>query len=300
MRRVPYHQSVFDLLGIQPPASPQARDMIEACERLRGGRLPESVRQWYLLEGVVALREDQGEEGHLWFDFSNMDHPEPLTAVLRQFAGAGRDGAPPGATDRVCILVENQAVCSWFLQPDGGDDPPVVVDEHFDGSRVLRWVQVADRFSDFVFDWVADHYFRAWTPISERSSYSDLRLRPPREKPYLNGLWLYAPDAEALAPPHLDYLLENFAAESRQEVAPGMTQHRFHDEHGDIRVTTDDYGEAGGVSAWWLHAPSQEDLFRLAKKVWWGCRLPATLRHRTEVAGPVMDRLRRSTRTAST
>jgi hypothetical protein len=44
VRRVSYHQSVFDLLDIQPQESPQAREMIEACEA-RSGRLPEAVRQ---------------------------------------------------------------------------------------------------------------------------------------------------------------------------------------------------------------------------------------------------------------
>ena len=38
MRRVPYHQSVFDLLNIQAREPPQARTK----------RLPEAVRQWYL------------------------------------------------------------------------------------------------------------------------------------------------------------------------------------------------------------------------------------------------------------
>ena len=44
MRRVPYHQSVFDLLDIQPQESPQAREMIEAHEARSGRRLPEAVR----------------------------------------------------------------------------------------------------------------------------------------------------------------------------------------------------------------------------------------------------------------
>ena len=45
MRRVPYHQSVFDLLNIEPQESPQARAMIEAHEA-RSGTLPAAVRQW--------------------------------------------------------------------------------------------------------------------------------------------------------------------------------------------------------------------------------------------------------------
>jgi hypothetical protein len=50
MRRVPFHQSVFDLLDLRPRESPQAREMIEACEARSGRRLPEAVRQWYLID----------------------------------------------------------------------------------------------------------------------------------------------------------------------------------------------------------------------------------------------------------
>ena len=82
MRRVSYHQSIFDLLDLQPSESAQARESIEDCERRCGRRLPEAVRQWYLIEGVVQL----------WYDYSNMDAPEPLEVVLRQFARTREGG----------------------------------------------------------------------------------------------------------------------------------------------------------------------------------------------------------------
>jgi hypothetical protein len=94
MRRVAYHQSVFDLLDMQPKESPQAREMIEACEARSGRRLPEAVRQWYLIDRVVTLRHDtdwqtraRNEQQYLWYDYSNMDWPESLETVLLQFAG---------------------------------------------------------------------------------------------------------------------------------------------------------------------------------------------------------------------
>src|SRR5690242_19268834 len=73
MRRVSYHQSVFDLLDMQPPNSVEAESMIESWERQQGQRLPEAVRQWYLIENVVAIRDVEewprrNEEGHLWYD----------------------------------------------------------------------------------------------------------------------------------------------------------------------------------------------------------------------------------------
>jgi len=96
----------------------------------------------------------------------------------------------------------------------------------------------------------------------------------------------------AVAPPHIDYLIDNLEEGPRLEVAPGVTQYDFRDGHCGIRVTTDAYGEECGVSAWWLHAGSEEALFRLAGTA---CRcgdLAAALRHWTRAARPVMDRLR--------
>jgi hypothetical protein len=296
MRRVSYHQSVFDLVDIQPQESPQAREMIEAHEA-RSGRLPEAVRQWYLTEGVVPLREENAADqvGHLWYDYSNMDHPEPLDFALRQFARELPEGNPRWGADRLLVLEENQGCWNWFVQLDGSDDPPVLVDRHYaegpDGRwQELEWVRVAGHFSDFLFGWIADYYVRDWTPLSERDPYEVNRIRPPREKPYLNGLWLYAPHAEPLAPPQLDFLIEQFNEVYRRQLGHGAMQYGFSHADGTIRVTTDD-PEPGGVSAWWLHADSAEHLYRLAERVLWCGNLREALRHRTEAAGTVMDRL---------
>jgi hypothetical protein len=304
MRRVSYHQSVFDLLDLQPPESPEARGMIEASEGRSGRRLPETVREWYLTDRVVALREDddwdaraRNQKEHLWYDYSNMDWPEPLQAVLRQFEGGLRevsdgDEKPPAGSVRV--MHENQGVCRWYVLPDGSDDPAVFVDEDYDFERkqVVRWVKVADHFSSFVFDWIAGHYFEGWTPLSECSRDATGRLRSRREKPYRNGLWLYAPHAAALAPPCLDYLIENLAEGPCRQIAGGVMQYQFRNDDGRLRVTTDSYGEDGGVSAWWLHADSEEGLFHLARRVLWCSDPGKSLRHWTKAARPVIDRLR--------
>jgi hypothetical protein len=105
----------------------------------------------------------------------------------------------------------------------------VLLDALYDRQtdQVAYWVRAADSFSAFVFDWFAHFYFAEGTPLS--ASRDDDRgllrsqgeepyrsfiferdlppeappLRSPAEKPYRDGLWLYAPDAEPLAPPHL-------------------------------------------------------------------------------------------------
>src|SRR5688572_30211498 len=85
MQRVSYHQNVFDLLDVEPPASAEAVGMIEACEGRAGRRLPRSLRDWYTWEGVVPLRSRRRGEESLWYTYSNMDHPQALAEVLEGF-----------------------------------------------------------------------------------------------------------------------------------------------------------------------------------------------------------------------
>jgi len=289
MRRVPYHQSVFDLLDLQPRESPQAREIIEAHEA-QNGRLPEAVRQWYLIDRVVPLRYDPDTpllprilRGHLWYDDNKMDWPTSLEMVLREFAGerlASHERVAGRPAGTVKVMTENQSVYRWYVQPDGSDDPPVFADDGYDmeSRRVLPWARWSDSFSDFVFDWfVCVHGYGRYPSFPS--------------EPYRNGLWLYAPHAEALLPPYLDFLIEQFHEDYRRQVAGGVMQYGFSHADGRIRVTSDD-PEPGGVSAWLLHADSAEHLYRLAERVLWCGNLREALRHHTEVAGPVMDRLR--------
>jgi hypothetical protein len=115
MRRVSRYQSVFDLLDIQPPNSAEAAQMVESWELQHNQRLPEAVRQWYLIENSVALQDVEdgwaNEVGYLWFDYSNEDDPEPLPGVLDQFARS----ESPDEPRRIRVMVENQAVCTWFF-----------------------------------------------------------------------------------------------------------------------------------------------------------------------------------------
>jgi hypothetical protein len=301
MRRVSYHQSVFDLLDLEPKESARAREMIDVSEARMGRRLPEAVRQWYLIDGVVALPDEanwreriESQRNHLWYDYSNMDSPMPLGWVLRHFEN--RETINPNGeipVRVVHVMSENQAVCNWFVQVDGSDDPPVVVDEdyNFDTKQVVSWVRVADRFSVFVFDWFGHYYYKNWTPLSEHDDDPRRRTPPAREKPYLNGLWLYAPEAEPLPPPCLDYFIENLNEGPRRQIADGVMQYLFQDGDARLRVTTDPYGEEGGVSAWWLHAASDKGLLRLAERVARWAGIGKTLQSRTKSARPVMEQL---------
>jgi hypothetical protein len=225
-----------------------------------------------------------------------MDNPEPLEAVLCQLARDLQSDIPWWGEDRLCVLGENQGCCIWYVLLDG-DDPPVFMDPYYDQYQedpadIPAPEKVAERFSEFLFDWFAGFYSRDWTPLSERSPYPHLRTRPERDKPHLNGLWLYAPEAEPVAPPCIDYLIDHLAEGPRIEVTPEVMQYHFKDEHGGIRVTTDCYGEEGGVSAWWLHSDSEEALYRLAREACSCGNLLAALRHWNTTARSVLNRLR--------
>src|SRR5262249_55892778 len=153
----------------------------------------------------------------------------------------------------------------------------------------------------------AEFYLQDWTPISENSWSRRDPDAEPREKQYLNGLWLYAPAADPLYPPHLDFLLEHFDELSCQEISPAVTQHRFRNQHGRLRVTTDAAREEDGFSAWWLHADTESHLYDLARRVWDCGNLKENLKHwvstQTEPAGRagvVMERLRSGTSSTPT
>jgi hypothetical protein len=292
MRRVSYYQSLFDLLDLQPGASSEAVRMIRHHEAAHGS-LPAAVRQWYRIDNVVGLRPTARrfhDHTGLWYAYSNSDHPEALSAVLDQFASPLAGGEP----QRVLVLGENQGVWSWFIQPDGSDDPPVVVDEAVEdrpeGRIAIEWYKVSDRFSRFVFDWFAAYFHGVWrvnfpAPTDDVGDY-------PATTGHRNGLWLYAPEDTALAPPHLDFLIEHFTEDARREIEPGVMQYEFHDDNGRLRITTDDHSESDGVAAWWLAADDAEGLFLLARRVLWCGGLRENLRHWTKSARPVMDRLR--------
>ena len=317
MRRLPYHQSLFDLLDAELPESPEARELIEACERRCGRRLPEAVRQWYLLRDVVPLTLEQlrqGQRHFLWMPYQDY-LPEPLTSVLQQFAG-DLDRWEPVSEQCGPVAPESGAPCiqvfqnllqgcesgTWFLQLDGSDDPPVVFPENPESRKAIH-------FSRFVFDWIARFYglatapFLARTPagiVCDWSGYdAEINRRPhPRnqaemcEKRFSNGLWLCAPNDEPLDPPDLGYLLESLAGGRRLRLSERVTRYEFTSEDSRLRVTTDDFGTPGGASAWWLHATSVEGLSQLARCVLVCGRLQATLRVGTEITLPIIERLR--------
>ena len=185
-----YHQETFDLLGMPPALSESARLRVEELERAGGLRWPGAVREWYSLE-EEARSVCPPLSYPPWLGKSLLGKTRWADLMARKLL--------PGGGDR--------ADGSYYVDLGGADDPPVVVDESYrydeatKRGRVVRWVREADSFSDFLFDWIGGYYFRDWTPLSETHSPNGMTIGPAGEKPYLNGLWLYAPSAEVLLRP---------------------------------------------------------------------------------------------------
>src|SRR5947209_4301104 len=260
--RVPYHQNVYDLLGIEPGEWPEAARLIEKHE-FEYGPLPASVREWYLVPNVVSLDPLRGNwQGPRWaFDD---DPPRSLPAVLDEFARASERRARAD----VWLMTGHQQECRYFLRLNGRNDPPVFDDS---GSRSKRdWREMAPTFSEFVL---------LCFVVRQESTVRLWEFHRPDEvlPPYHNGLWLRVPD-EPFQPPVIDFLIDQFGEPQRTPRPGNVTTHTFRPPGGTIRVTADEPALTGALSAWWVHAHTAERLAEFAELLLpWGT-LRETLR----------------------
>jgi hypothetical protein len=280
--RIPYHQNVYDLLGIEPGVSPAAKRMIAKHEK-RHGPLPASVREWYLVPNVVPLRGSKapypaGEYGTLWFDNSFGDRPSSLEAVLKGFADARNYFE---VYPFIQVLSERgfASVGSWLIKLTGSDDPQVFYDP--EGTEYTdQWNEWCDTFSEFV-------ALSICVPC-----WSETGPDQPRAEPILlthrNGLWLRTP-AEPFQSPVIDFLTDQFGEPERTPRPGHVTTYTFRPEGGTIRITADEPALTGGLSAWWIHAEARERLAEFARllRVWGTLR--QTLRADTEAARAVLQ-----------
>jgi hypothetical protein len=124
--RIPYHQNVYDLLGIEPGESPQAARMIAEHEA-RHGPLPASVREWYLHNHLFRI--------------------SPLLMPLTKFLEEAATGAPEEGRRCADVLVGDGG--RWMVYLDDSDDPAVWTDA-YGMSDNTKWDRETERFSDFV------------------------------------------------------------------------------------------------------------------------------------------------------
>src|SRR5262245_2422103 len=98
-----YHTATYELLGARPTAVRDAAELVAADQRL-GLRLPEAMREWYLLREAVTFASRQNRLCRLDQLQTVADRPRYLH-----------------------VMTENQGVCVWSVDLDGGPNPPVLV-----------------------------------------------------------------------------------------------------------------------------------------------------------------------------
>lgn len=138
--RLVYHQATFDLLGVTPVVSLSQIAAVRAREEACGHHFPAPVVEWCSLEGAEDL-------------FHKTTDGEWLTPI--EDLGNDPDQLDLGF---LCVAEENQGVVVWYVRLDTGNDPPVLGDAHAANDlRSVKWVMNAPRFSDFVYQLVAEY-----------------------------------------------------------------------------------------------------------------------------------------------
>jgi hypothetical protein len=274
---VPYHQNVYDLLQLDPGVCPKASRLIAAHEA-RFGPLPASLREWYLVPGVVSTERRGWESAVGWYG-NNDDPPRSLPRVLAQFARRPTD-VP---RSYICFMDGHIGECRYFFKLNATTDPPVYDD--YGRRDHLQWKRLADTFSAYLMDcFVHNHQ-------------QNLLLRPHMTAAgieritYPNSLWLRCP-LEPFPPPVIDFLTDHFGEPERTPRPRLVTTYTFRPPGGTIRVTADEPSRTGAMSAWWVHADTSERLAEFGRLLLpWGT-LRDALRADTEGGRDALRRIR--------
>jgi hypothetical protein len=237
-----WHTATFRLLGFEPQPSDAAETAIQQAEKRLATALPRSVRDWYLREDTVKILADH----------SNADPPIPIQefAVLNW-----------RSHQLLPFRYENQGGCTWAIDLNGSDDPPVYVDVDTNGSQ---WEPLASSFSQYVYSCVWDYRLVFGQP----------------------GL-VEAQNA-ALSPSARGTLGTLFEEEIRTHGWPGSTQYRFH-RNGQAILIWDSPGQAD----WFVAAPTAEALESALVAVWNVDDVGAGLYDRSELGKETLEKIRR-------
>jgi hypothetical protein len=300
--RVPYHQNAYDLLGVvgwQQFGGPTAE--IARWEHRTGHKFPPAMTEFYTTSVTLRLGGEEPRDltltlPELWSEYSNDERANSTEEVLRHSDRPWRvrEEVEPGPYFRV--MTENQGNWAMYLRASGDDDPPAYVTN---GELYflcppelyrenLGWCRLG-QFTDVLFDWLSYYYLEtSWVPLHFNGYQANPELRrlaPPRR--HKNGLWFRTP-AEPFAPPVIDYLIEQLDEPERTPRPGNVTTYTFRPPGGIIRVTADEPGLAGALSAWWIHADMPERLAELARLVLPFGTLRETLRADTGAAREVL------------
>lgn len=191
-----YHRDAVNLLPEVPRFSVSSAELLRKREEQLGIKFPDSVREWYSLDGAVNLLEL----------YSNNDSPVEIDKLGDLFEDWYGGGPKDFLSERILLFMhENQGVCNWAISLDGSSDPPVIVE--VDTAPNAKWLPCADKFSTFI-----------WCQIWDHSQHS---------------VGVSAQEIE-LTKVDLDFLKSNFRQHRTTNSWPGNANYRF--ESTDARI----------------------------------------------------------------
>jgi hypothetical protein len=225
-----FHEDALRRLATPYQPDPAATRALEARANELGIALPASFAEWYgMRDGVELLKRN-----------SNCDEPLGVEDLGKRFKWRGLVAEDWLAQGLLIFMFENQSVCVWALQLDGGDDPPVLVAR----DPELEWVECAQSFSTFVACQVWDH-----AEVLGTAEGSTRLLVQAQDIPL---------QSEDLA-----FLRRTSVEKPATHGWPADNQYRF--ERGNARVLIWDGKDQAD---WWIAAPDVEDLALVVEDLW--------------------------------
>ncbi len=206
MDKLKYHQKSIDLVGKFAKFSEDLIKKVLEKEKSLGLKLPESIKEFYSIKGLI---------NRLGFACDNF--PTPLEDLCLDENGLME------------VMVENQAVYIWAIDPKRGEDPPVLITE----DR-KDWEPYANSFSEFV--------------LAEMFYYLE------DDFPELEG------SSEKITEQQLDCLRKKFIQSTTTFIYPGKVSYRYinSDKTGLITVHDEQY--------WTFLGESEENLLEITLK----------------------------------
>ena len=236
-----FHSETFRLLGFEPELSGVAERILVDTESRLEKTLPESIRQWYRRNGAVQiLAEHSNDDPPI-----AVEHFEIIQWKSRQL---------------VPFRNENQGVCTWALELDGSDDPPVYVDLDTEGKE---WQLSSPTFSQYVFSCVWDGRMVMQKPASVQAQN------------------------RVLSDTALDALRALMQQEIQTHGWPGSNNYRFINEHGAILIWASEE-----QADWFVASCDASGLEIVLRAIWDLDDVGLSLYDTSEIGRSVIARLR--------
>lgn len=238
-----FHSVTFRLLHFESEISSSAQRALLESETRLGVKLPSSVRDWYCRDGAVRILAEH----------SNTDPPEEVEHLKIVDWRSHR---------LLPIRYENQGVCTWAIDLDGSEDPPVYVDVDTGGKE---WQLFSPAFSQYVFSCVWDYRMVFFKPA------------------------LVQAQNQVLSQEALEKLRGLFRQEIQTHSWPGSANHRFSNEHGAVLIWASEQ-----QADWFVGASDANGLELTLRAVWGLDDVGSSLYKISDIGKEVLGRFRKA------